>query len=73
MCVTTRLKKVIIEALKPVRRKAYGSSGCEVKATRIEEVKESVLEDLSPNLEILKVAIDKAPDNTVSYVSDPRL
>ncbi|KAI6775942.1 hypothetical protein HG530_002700 [Fusarium avenaceum] len=64
---------VVIEALEAVGREADGGGSGVVELSRVEEVKESVLNNLGPNLEVLELGIIKTTNNGVGDVSDSGL
>lgn len=64
---------VIVEALEAIGREADGGGSGVVEFSRVEEVEESILNNLGPNLEVLELGIIKTTDNGVGDVSDSRL
>lgn len=46
---------VLVEALEAIGRETDGCCGCEVQVSRVEEVKEGILKNLGPDLEVLEV------------------
>jgi hypothetical protein len=49
------LVPVFVETLETIGREADGCRGCEIEVSRVEKVQERVLEDFSPDFEVLEV------------------
>lgn len=69
------LLPVIVEALETVGGETDGSSGGEVQVSAVEEVEEGVLQNLSPDLEVLEVgaALGETSDDGVGDVTNAGL
>lgn len=66
---------VVVKALEPFRREPDRSGRGKVEVTAVEEIQESILQDLGPHLEILELitSLAQTSHDSVGDVSDTRL
>lgn len=64
---------VVVEALEAVGGEADGGGRRKVETARVEEIEESILDDLCPDLEVLEIRLVETADNGVGDVSNARL
>lgn len=64
---------VVVEALEAVGREADRCGRGEVETARVEEIQESILNNLGPDLEVLKVGLVEATNDGVGHVANTRL
>lgn len=64
---------VVVEALEAVGGETGGCGGSVVELARVEEVEESILDDLGPDLEVLELGLVETSDNGVGDVADTGL
>lgn len=64
---------VVVEALETVGREASRRGGSVVELARVEEIEESVLDNLGPDLEVLELGLVETTNNSVGDVTDTGL
>lgn len=64
---------VLVEALEAGGREADRGGGSEVKLAGVEEVEEGILDNLSPDVEVLEVGVLETTDDSVGDVADTGL
>lgn len=64
---------VLVEALEAVGGEADRGSGGEVEAARVEKIKEGILDDLGPHLEVAEVGVVQTTNDGIGYVADTGL
>lgn len=64
---------VLVEALEAVGGEADRGSGGEVEAARVKKIKEGILDDLGPHLEVAEVGVVQTTNDGIGYVADTGL
>ncbi len=64
---------VVVKALESVWGETDGGGGSEVELSGVEKVEEGILENLSPDAEVLEVGVGKSTNDGVGDITDTRL